>query len=85
MQKPNPKREKLTILLAQAVISCLMALMMTFLFSILVAEGLTPGWPLRWLEHFLAAWPVAFVLSLFVGPLSFRLAFWVMHRVAGPA
>ena len=81
MHNPDPRREKRTILLAQLIISCLMALMMTFIFSILVAEGLAPGWPLRWLQHFAVAWPTAFVLSLGVGPLAFKTAFWVMHRI----
>ena len=79
MQNPDPKREKLTILLAQVFISCLMALMMTFLFSILL-QGFPEGWALIWLRNWLTAWPVAFLLSLGVGPLSFKLAFRVMHR-----
>jgi hypothetical protein len=82
MQIPDIAREKRTILLAQGIISFLMALIMTFLFSIVVAEGLLPGWPLRWLHHFIAAWPTAFALSLVVGPISFKLAFWIMHRAA---
>lgn len=84
MQHPDPKREKLTLLVAQLLISGLMALLMTFLFSILLpglAQGaLAPGWGWAWLRNWLSAWPVAFVLSLGVGPLAFRLAFLVLHR-----
>ena len=83
MQHPDPKREKRTILLAQAIISCLMALLMTFIFSIAVPNldtGLPAGWPIHWLQHWLTAWPIAFILSLGVGPLAFRIAFGLMHR-----
>ncbi|MBD3787863.1 MAG: DUF2798 domain-containing protein [Sphingomonadales bacterium] len=81
MQETDRKREKMTIVLAQGIISCLMALMMTFLFSIL-PFGFGPGWLGTWIGRWLAAWPVAFGLSLGVGPLSFWLAFRLMHRGA---
>ncbi len=83
MQETDRKREKHTIILAQVFISCLMALLMTFLFSIL-PFGFGPGWFGIWMQHWLSAWPVAFILSLGVGPLAFGLAFRVMHRFAGP-
>jgi len=83
MQAPNRKREKITIILAQVFISCMMAFMMTFIFSIYTA-GMPPGWPRLWMHHFFTAWPVAFFLSLFVGPVAFKIAFWLMHRVSGP-
>lgn len=83
MQITDRKREKRTIILAQVFISCMMALLMTFLFSIL-PFGLMPGWFGTWMAHWLTAWPVAFLLSLGVGPLAFALAFRVMHRLAGP-
>ncbi|MCT2538525.1 DUF2798 domain-containing protein [Sedimentimonas flavescens] len=83
MNNPDPKREKRTILLAQLFISCMMAFLMTFIFSIF-AQGMPAGWSLLWLHHFFTAWPVAFVLSLGVGPIAFRLAYWSMHRLTGP-
>ena len=83
MQAPDRKREKLTIILAQVFISCMMAFMMTFLFSIL-PFGFHQGWFIEWMHHWLTAWPVAFLLSLGVGPLAFGAAFRVMHRISGP-
>ncbi|MBZ4022988.1 hypothetical protein CKO11_11010 [Rhodobacter sp. TJ_12] len=82
MEKPNPKREKLTIIVAQVFISCLMALLMTFFFAVLpeaLRTDFAPGWGWIWLRDWLTAWPVAFVLSLGVGPLAFKLAFWLLH------
>ncbi len=79
MQHPDPKREKLTIIVAQVFISCMMAFLMTLIFSIL-PFGFGPGWFASWMRHWLTAWPVAFVFSLGVGPLAFRLAFLLIHR-----
>lgn len=62
-----------TLLLAQFFISTLMALLMTGLFSF-VELGLTQIWAQVWLEHFLTAWPIAFILSLVVSNLSFWMA-----------
>lgn len=83
MQKTDPRREKRTILLAQLFISGMMAFLMTFIFSVLT-PGLPEGWPGLWMHHFAMAWPVAFVLSLGVGPLAFRLAFALMRRFSDP-
>ncbi|MDD8023066.1 MAG: DUF2798 domain-containing protein [Paracoccaceae bacterium] len=79
MQHTDPKREKLTIIVAQIFISCLMALSMTLIFSVLPV-GFGPGWFATWMQHWLTAWPVAFVFSLGIGPLAFKLAFVLMHR-----
>lgn len=79
MKRSDQKREKRTIILAQVFISLMMAFLMTFIFGVAI-QGLPPGWPGEWMRHFLMAWPVAFVLSLAVGPVSFRIAYIVMHR-----
>ncbi|WP_078059131.1 DUF2798 domain-containing protein [Tropicimonas marinistellae] len=65
--------DKLTLIVAQAIISFLMALTMTWIFSALPG-GFGPGWVQTWLIRFVMAWPVAFLLSLVVGPVSFFLA-----------
>lgn len=72
---PSPK---LLVPVAQLFISGLMALMMTFVFAIAL-QGFPPGWPKRWLMQAAVAWPVAFVLSLVVGPVAFRLAGLVLR------
>lgn len=74
------EEQKIGVIIAQVFISFMMALIMTFIFGTL-PFGLHPGWVGEWMLHFAAAWPVAFVLSLGLGPLAFWLARKVM-RVA---
>ena len=62
-----------TVILAQLFISGMMAGLMTGIFGAL-ALGLTPEFLTQWGRSFMKAWPVAFVLSLVVGPLAFRAA-----------
>ncbi|WP_378942791.1 DUF2798 domain-containing protein [Mesorhizobium sp. ANAO-SY3R2] len=62
-----------TILLAQAMISFAMALMMTGFFAFL-ALGPTSEWLHAWARSFVIAWPVAFCLSLVVGKVAFKIA-----------
>ncbi|MGI3164726.1 DUF2798 domain-containing protein [Pseudooceanicola sp. 200-1SW] len=84
---PAAAQSKAFILIAQIFISCLMALMMTFLMSIL-PMGFGPGWFGLWISRWLTAWPVAFVLSLGVGPVAFKLSGLVLFlraRAAGRA
>ena len=64
---------KTVLLTAQVIISGLMALMMSGIMH-LIHLGLHPGMLRAWLLTFLTAWPIAFVLSLGVSPLAFRLA-----------
>lgn len=70
---------KATIILAQVFISCMMAFLMTLIFTG-VPLGFGEGWVVEWLRRFITAWPVAFLLSLVVGPLSFRLAALCLRR-----
>ena len=62
-----------TVILAQLFISGIMAGLMTGIFGAL-ALGLTPDFLAQWGRSFMMAWPLAFVLSLGVGPLAFRAA-----------
>lgn len=61
------------LLTAQLIISGLMALMMSGIMH-LMHVGIHAGLVKAWLLTFLTAWPIAFVLSLGVGPIAFRLA-----------
>lgn len=72
---------KATVILAQVFISCLMAFLMTGIFTAIPA-ALAPGWVGIWLTRFATAWPIAFVLSMAVGPLSFWLARRTQHLLA---
>ena len=65
-----------TIILAQIFISGSMAGLMTGIFSALTL-GLTPAFLSQWGHTFVLAWPIAFVLSLAVGPLAFKAAYAV--------
>ncbi|QJR82241.1 DUF2798 domain-containing protein [Alteromonas pelagimontana] len=62
-----------TIIVAQALISFMMAALMTGIFSCLEL-GFTQEWLLTWPIHFMSAWPIAFVLSLLVSKVAFAIA-----------
>jgi hypothetical protein len=51
-------------------------------FFSLLALGLDPALPARWLRHFVIAWPVAFCLSIVVSKVAFDLAFRIRARLA---
>ena len=72
---------KSTVILAQVFISCLMALLMSGIFTA-IPTALAPGWVGIWLSRFATAWPIAFVLSMAVGPVSFWLARRTQHLLA---
>ncbi|WP_246082444.1 DUF2798 domain-containing protein [Rubellimicrobium rubrum] len=74
---------KSTVIVAQVFISCMMAFLMTGLFTA-VPMGFEPGWVGEWLRRFILAWPVAFALSLGVGPVAFRLAYLVVRLTTRP-
>lgn len=65
--------DKRTILTAQILITCMMAFSMSGIMS-LIALGPTAEWLTAWPGQFLIAWPIAFVLTLFVSRFSFFLA-----------
>ena len=69
-----------TVLLAQALISFTMALLMTG-YATLLELGLSPDLVGTWLPRFAMGWPIAFLLSIPVGKLGFMLA----TRLAPPS
>ena len=75
-----PQTKKL-IILAQVFISGLMAFLMSGIMSCL-HMGFTAIWLEVWSSTFLIAWPIAFALSLIVGPISFKMAGFLMSRTA---
>ena len=62
-----------TLLIAQIIISCLMAFCMTGIFGFL-ALGPTAQFLAAWPKSFAMAWPVAFVLSMVIGKFAFAIA-----------
>ncbi|WP_238368134.1 DUF2798 domain-containing protein [Mesobacterium pallidum] len=74
--------EKRIVILSQLIISCLMAFSMSGIMG-LIHMGATREWLAAWPATFAMAWPIAFVLSLGVGPLAFWLARRTLMR--GPA
>lgn len=69
---------KKTLILAQALIALMMATFMTGFFSFLNL-GATGEWFLAWGKSFVIAFPVAFLASLVISPIAFRLA----HMLTG--
>lgn len=69
-------QSKALILLAQVFISMMMAFLMSGIMGA-ISLGLTEEWLRVWPRAFVTSWPIAFVLSLFVGPA----AFWMASRV----
>ncbi|MDR7124856.1 DUF2798 domain-containing protein [Pseudotabrizicola sp. 4114] len=61
------------VILAQVFISGSMAALMSGIMSALKL-GITPVFLSQWGQGFVLAWPIAFILSLGVGPLAFRAA-----------
>lgn len=70
--------DKKTLLLAQILITFMMSLSMSGIMSI-IALGPTAFWLSEWPKQFIIAWPIAFVLTMFVS----RIAFGVAGRVMG--
>lgn len=69
------------VITAQIFISGMMAGLMTLFFGAL-HTGFGPALLIAWRDSFVIAWPLAFVLSLGVGPLAFRMARRLHHRQA---
>ncbi|MBT9383699.1 DUF2798 domain-containing protein [Pseudooceanicola sp. CBS1P-1] len=77
---PNPKS---IVIVAQVFISCFMALLMTFCMSIVLPGTIhESGWFATWMQRWLTAWPLAFLFSLGVGPLAFKLSTLVNGTLA---
>lgn len=70
--------EKRTILVAQVLITCMMAFLMSGIMS-LIALGPSELWLKSWPTQFITAWPIAFVLTLFIS----RFAFYLAIRLTG--
>ena len=64
---------KKTMILAQLLISFMMAALMCGIMG-LIALGPTSAWLVAWPRQFIIAWPIAFVLSLVVGKVAFAIA-----------
>ncbi|MGB8815481.1 MAG: DUF2798 domain-containing protein [Paracoccaceae bacterium] len=63
-----------TILLAQFFISFMMATLMSGILGLLHL-GFTAAFLHEWGRALVIAWPIAFCLSLAVGPIAFKLAY----------
>lgn len=72
--------DRTTLLLAQVLITFMMAFSMSGIMSF-IALGPTSHWLSVWPTQFLIAWPIAFVLTLFVSKFAFALAFMIMRRL----
>ena len=70
-----------TIILAQAMISFTMALLMSG-YATLLQFGITMEWLGIWVRAFAMAWPVAFLLSMVVGKAAFTLAHKLVPQAA---
>jgi hypothetical protein len=76
-QIENEMTDKKTLLLAQGLITMMMASFMSGIMSF-IALGPTAQWWREWPIALITAWPIAFCLTLFVGPLGFKLAGIIM-------
>ncbi|MBW8300219.1 MAG: DUF2798 domain-containing protein [Hydrogenophaga sp.] len=76
--------DKKTLLLAQVLITFMMATSVSGIMSVL-ALGPTLEWLQAWPRLMATAWPIAFVLTMFVSKIGFGLAARICGRkpVAG--
>ena len=72
--------DKKTLLVAQAMISGMMALSMSGIMSLIVL-GPTARWLAGWPIQFAMAWPIAFCLTLVTSRIGFKLAFIVSAKL----
>lgn len=70
-----------TIILAQAMISFTMCLVMSG-YATVMQFGLTMQWLSVWSHAFVMAWPVAFLLSMVVAKTAFALAHKLLPQQA---
>ena len=73
--------DRKTLLLAQVLITFMMALSMSGIMSF-IALGPTVLWLSVWPKQFIIAWPIAFVMTLFVSKFAFALAGRIMGQGA---
>lgn len=73
--------DKKTLIIAQLIITCLMAGSMSGIMS-LISMGPTAEWLAGWPKAFLVAWPIAFLLTQLTSWIGFRVAFRV-RRILG--
>jgi hypothetical protein len=66
-----------TELVAQLIITFCMALIMSGIMGYIAAG---PAYFAHWPQTFITAWPIAFLVTQFVGPFAFKIAF----RLAPP-
>jgi hypothetical protein len=65
--------DKKVLIVAQILISGMMAFCMTGVFGFFHA-GLSREWIDTWMWSFVTAWPIAFVFSMVVSPVAFALS-----------
>lgn len=65
--------DKKTLIIAQLIITCLMAFSMSGIMSA-IAMGLTKEWLHAWPLQFIIAWPIAFMMTQIVSRIAFPLA-----------
>lgn len=70
-----------TVILAQAIISFTMCLLMSG-YATVLQFGFTMQWLTVWSRAFVMAWPVAFLLSLVVAKTAFTLAHKLLPQQA---
>ena len=71
--------DKKTLMLAQIFMTFMMAFSMSGIMS-LIALGPTAEWLHVWPRQFAMAWPIAFVLTMFVSRIGFGLAVRIRGR-----
>lgn len=76
----NDMSDKKTLLIAQLLMTFMMAFLMSGIMSLLQL-GATVTWLQVWPQQFIIAWPIAFCLTLFVS----KIAFGVAHRLTRSA
>lgn len=65
--------DRKSLLFAQLLITLMMAASMSGIMS-MIALGPTLEWLHAWPRQFIIAWPIAFVLTLFVSRIAFGIA-----------
>jgi cation transport ATPase len=69
IQKKAQTMDKRTIIVTQIFMTCLMALSMSGIMS-LIALGPSAEWFATWMKQFIIAWPIAFVMTNILWPIA---------------